>query len=144
MTTVDRANGRLVDHRVALGGTVDASRLAGRLGRWAHGDGTLTRRLAQAIASLIEGGELRPGDRLPAERALAGAIAVSRGTVVAAYGLLSEDELVERRQGSGTRVAGPIGAAAPVRERTARGEGLFSASPRGSTCCAPCRRCPSS
>lgn len=131
MTTVDRANERLVDHRVALGGTVEASRLAGRLGRWAHGDGTLTVRLAQAIAALIEGGELRPGDRLPAERALAGAIAVSRGTVVSAYGLLSDDELVERRQGSGTRVAGPIGAAVPSRERTARGEGLFSASPSG-------------
>lgn len=131
MTIVDRANERLVDHRVALGGTVEASRLAGRLGRWAHGDGTLTTRLAQAIAALIEGGELRAGDRLPAERALAGAIAVSRGTVVAAYGLLSDDELVERRQGSGTRVAGPVGAVAPVRERAARGEGLFSAAPSG-------------
>src|SRR5690349_633311 len=131
MTTAERANERLVDHRVALGGTVEASRLAGRLGRWAHGDGTLTVRLARAIAALIEGGELRPGDRLPAERALATAIAVSRGTVVAAYALLSEDELVERRQGSGTRVAGHIGAALPARERTARGEGLFSALPSG-------------
>ncbi len=131
MTTLDSANERLVDHRVALGGTVEASRLAARLGRWAHGDGTLTVRLAQAIAALIEGGELRPGDRLPAERALAGAISVSRGTVVAAYTLLSEDGLVERRQGSGTRVAGHLGVAPPVRERTARGEGLFSALPSG-------------
>lgn len=131
MTTVDSANERLVDHRVALGGSVDASRLAARLGRWAHGDGTLTVRLASAIGALIRGGELRPGDRLPAERALAGAIAVSRGTVVAAYAILSEDELVERRQGSGTRVAGHLGAALPARERTGRGEGLFSALPSG-------------
>ncbi|MDW4572132.1 PLP-dependent aminotransferase family protein [Microbacterium sp. M3] len=131
MTTVDRANERLVDHRVALGGTVEASRLAARLGRWAHGDGTLTVRLAATIGALIEGGELRPGDRLPAERALATAIAVSRGTVVAAYALLSEDELVERRQGSGTRVAGHIGPALPARERRAQGEGLFSALPSG-------------
>jgi DNA-binding transcriptional MocR family regulator len=131
MTTVHRANERLVDHRVALGGTVEASRLAGRLGRWTHGDGTLTVQLAQAISALIEGGELRPGDRLPAERALAGAVSVSRGTVVAAYALLSEEELVERRQGSGTRVAGHVGAALPARERTARGEGLFSALPSG-------------
>ncbi|GAA5209591.1 PLP-dependent aminotransferase family protein [Microbacterium kyungheense] len=131
MTTVDRANERLVDHRVALGGTVEATRLAARLGRWAHGDGTLSVRLAQAIAALVEGGELRPGDRLPAERGLAGAISVSRGTVVAAYALLAEDELVERRQGSGTRIAGHLGAAMPARERTARGEGLFSALPSG-------------
>jgi len=131
MTTVDRANERLVDHRVALGGTVEATRLAARLGRWAHGDGTLSVRLAQAIAALVEGGELRPGDRLPAERGLAGAISVSRGTVVAAYTLLAEDELVERRQGSGTRIAGHLVAAMPARERTARGEGLFSALPSG-------------
>ena len=131
MTIMDRANERLVDHRAALGGSVEASRLAGRLGRWAHGDGTLTVRLARAIAALIDGGELRPGDRLPAERNLATAIAVSRGTVVAAYGLLSEDGLVERRQGSGTRVAGHLAAALPARERTARGEGLFSALPSG-------------
>lgn len=131
MTTVDRANERLVDHRMALGGTVEASRLAARLGRWAHGDGTLTVRLAQAIAGLVQGGELRPGDRLPAERSLATAISVSRGTVVAAYALLAEDDLVERRQGSGTRVAGHVGAALPARERTARGEGLFSALPSG-------------
>ncbi|WP_106815213.1 aminotransferase-like domain-containing protein [Microbacterium timonense] len=131
MTSVHSANERLVDHRVALGATVEASRLAARLGRWAQGDGTLTVRLAAAIAALIRGGELRPGDRLPAERALAGAIAVSRGTVVAAYALLSEEELVERRQGSGTRVAGHLAAALPARERTARGEGLFSALPSG-------------
>ncbi|MFD4958343.1 PLP-dependent aminotransferase family protein [Microbacterium sp. NPDC058389] len=131
MTTVDRANERLVDHRVALGGTVEASRLAARLGRWAHGDGTLTVRLAEAIAALVEGGELRPGDRLPPERGLATAISVSRGTVVAAYALLAEDELVERRQGSGTRIAGHLGAAVPGRERTARGESLFSALPSG-------------
>ncbi|MGL4254830.1 MAG: PLP-dependent aminotransferase family protein [Microbacterium sp.] len=131
MTTAESANERLVDQRVALGGSVEASRLAARLGRWAHGEGTLTVRLAQGLAALIEGGELRSGDRLPAERTLAGAIAVSRGTVVAAYGLLSEDGLVERRQGSGTRVAGHVGAAIPSRERSARGEGLFSAAPSG-------------
>jgi DNA-binding transcriptional MocR family regulator len=131
MTTLDRANERLVDHRVALGGTVEASRLSARLGLWAHGDGTLTVRLAQSNAALIEGGELRPGDRLPAERSLASAISVSRGTVVAAYTLLSEDELVERRQGSGTRVAGHNGTAVGGRERTARGESLFSALPSG-------------
>jgi DNA-binding transcriptional MocR family regulator len=134
MTTVERSNERPVDHHaahigpVSRAGTVDAARLAARLGRWAHGEGTLAARLARAISALIAGGELRPGDRLPAERTLAGTIAVSRGTVVAAYGLLDDDELVERRQGSGTRVAGHL-AAAPAHDRVARGETLFSALP---------------
>ena len=42
-----------------------------RLGRWAHGDGALAARLSRGIADLIAGGELRPGDRLSAERAYA-------------------------------------------------------------------------
>ena len=66
MTVSERANVRLVDRQVDHSGVVDASRLAARLGRWANGEGTLTARLARAIAALIEGGELRPGDRLPA------------------------------------------------------------------------------
>ncbi len=107
---------------------VPSERLAARLGRWAQGDGTLAERLARAVAALIENGELRPGDRLPAERALAQAISVSRGTVVAAYGLLSEDGLVERRQGSGTSVAGSAPPAART-GRVRRSEALFSALP---------------
>lgn len=123
MSTTNSANQRLVDHRAA---TVDSTALAARLGRWAHGDGTLSARLAAGIRSLIDTGELRPGDRLPAERALAAAAAVSRGTVVAAYGELADRGAVERRQGSGTRIAGsPLSAPG----RGGRGEVLFSALP---------------
>ncbi|WP_435747794.1 PLP-dependent aminotransferase family protein [Microbacterium sp. PMB16] len=102
--------------------------LAARLGRWTHGDGTLAGRLARGIAGLVETGELRPGDRLPAERALATAGSVSRGTVVAAYADLAESGLVERRQGSGTRIAGSV-ASVPPAQRPGRGEALFSALP---------------
>lgn len=119
------ANWRPVDHRTA---TADSARLASRLGRWSHGDGTLSGRLAHGIAALVESGELHPGDRLPAERALASAAAVSRGTVVAAYAELCERGVIERRRGSGTRVAGstvPVANSA----RAARGETLFSALP---------------
>ena len=52
----------------------------------------------------------RPGLRLPAERVLAKELAVSRGTVVAAYQELRDEGLIESRRGSGTRVA--VGAAA--------------------------------
>ena len=109
-------------------GAVSSTALAARLGRWTHGDGTLAARLSRGIAALIAGGELRPGDRLPAERALAAAGAVSRGTVVAAYADLADGGLVERRQGSGTRIAGAA-ASAPSPSRPGRGEALFSALP---------------
>ncbi|WP_353113169.1 PLP-dependent aminotransferase family protein [Microbacterium sp.] len=124
MSVDDRANQRLVDHRTA---TVDSAALAARLGRWAHGDGTLAERLARGIRAMIDTGELRPGDRLPAERALAAETTVSRGTVVSAYAALAEGGAVERRQGSGTRIAGtPVSAAG---RRGGRGEALFSTLP---------------
>ncbi|MFB7249825.1 PLP-dependent aminotransferase family protein [Microbacterium sp. NPDC056234] len=123
MSAEDSANQRLVDHRTAI---VDSAALAARLGRWAQGDGTLSTRLALAIRALVATGELRPGDRLPAERTLAAATSVSRGTVVAAYADLAERGVVERRQGSGTRIAG-----SPVSRpgRAGRGEVLFSSLP---------------
>lgn len=136
MSTDDRANVRPVDHRsttdgsVALvrAGEVSSEGLSARLGRWTHGDGTLATRLSHGIAGLIVGGELRPGDRLPAERTFAAASSVSRGTVVAAYADLAENGLVERRQGSGTRIAGNAAPASPG-QRPGRGEALFSALP---------------
>ncbi|MUM77945.1 FCD domain-containing protein [Pseudodesulfovibrio sp. F-1] len=56
------------------------------------------------IKAMIDRGELRPGDRLPPERRLAGMFAVSRNTVREAIKALAEQELVESRQGAGTFV----------------------------------------
>ncbi|WP_231587693.1 PLP-dependent aminotransferase family protein [Microbacterium oxydans] len=136
MSTDHRANSVPVDHGSATNGAtmlvrsgeVSSDGLSIRLGRWTYGDGTLAARLSRGIADLIAGGELRPGDRLPAERALAGASSVSRGTVVAAYADLAERGLVDRRQGSGTRVAGAPAPSVSA-SRPGRGEALFSALP---------------
>jgi DNA-binding transcriptional MocR family regulator len=88
------------------------------LGDWTGGRGPLYRKLADELRSAIERGELPSGFRMPAERLLAGALSISRTTVVAAYNLLEEDKLLERRHGSGTRVlGGPTRVAA---ERQAR------------------------
>jgi DNA-binding transcriptional MocR family regulator len=76
------------------------------LGDWAVGLDPLFRLLARAMSRAIERGSLAPGERLPAERALADALSVSRGTAVAAYDQLVADGLVERLQGSGTFVIG--------------------------------------
>ena len=135
MNPQDSANARPVDHGSATdaasslvrAGEVSSAALSARLGRWTHGDGTLAARLSRGIEALIASGELRPGERLPAERALAAASSVSRGTVVTAYADLAERGLVERRQGSGTRIAGTAAAAAP--SRPGRGEALFAALP---------------
>ena len=136
MSIIDRANDRPVAQRSAGGvaplvrsGEVSAEVLAARLGRWTQGEGTLAARLSDGVAALISGGELRAGDRLPAERGFAAASAVSRGTVVAAYADLAERGLVDRRQGSGTRVAGVATPAIASAQRPGRGEALFSASP---------------
>ncbi len=54
------------------------------------------------MRTLIERGELRPGDRLPAERDLATHIGVSRPTVRAGLRALAAMGVVQSRHGSGT------------------------------------------
>ncbi|MFI5707574.1 PLP-dependent aminotransferase family protein [Kribbella sp. NPDC051620] len=90
--------------------------------------GGLYRRLADAIGALIGSAELPVGARLPAERPLAEALAVSRSTVVAAYDELRARGLVESRRGSGTTVAPAASkgrSRADKRMPTGYGESLF-------------------
>ena len=82
---------------------------------WSSGSGPLYRRLANALRTAISHGDLSTGDLLPPERVLARQLKISRSTVVAAYAMLTDEGVLERRQGSGTRVC-----SAPVR----RGVGL--------------------
>jgi DNA-binding transcriptional MocR family regulator len=74
------------------------------LADWAAGTGSLTARLGAALRKALEREDIPPGARLPSERALAEALAVSRTTIVAAYELLRQAGFVASRQGSGTRV----------------------------------------
>jgi DNA-binding transcriptional MocR family regulator len=80
--------------------------LAGILGRWSAGRGPIYVLLAARLRDLIVDEVLRPGTRLPPERALARTLAVGRNTVVAAYDVLRSEGRIERRRGSGTTVAG--------------------------------------
>ncbi|MEZ5098513.1 MAG: PLP-dependent aminotransferase family protein [Thermoleophilia bacterium] len=81
--------------------------LVGLLGAgWVDGVGPLYEKLAIALQGAIEDGRLPTGGFLPAERQLAEALFVSRGTVVAAYAALRDRGLVASRRGSGTRVSG--------------------------------------
>jgi DNA-binding transcriptional MocR family regulator len=75
---------------------------------WQRHAGPLYARLATALRRSIETGDLPAGRRLPPERVLASYLGLGRRTVARAYESLSEDGLVDRRQGAGTRVTGPL------------------------------------
>ena len=62
-------------------------------------------RLADAIATQIERGELTPGQIIPSEPYLMGTHGVSRGTVRAALRLLRDRGLVVTLPGKGSFVA---------------------------------------
>jgi GntR family transcriptional regulator/MocR family aminotransferase len=54
-----------------------------------HGDVPLYRQISEHIRTAIGVGQLRPGDRLPSTRDLAAQFGAARGTVDAAYAILS-------------------------------------------------------
>lgn len=56
---------------------------------------TLRRALERTLRTAIEGGELRPGVRLPSSRALAADLGVSRGVITDAYAQLAAQGFVE-------------------------------------------------
>lgn len=62
-------------------------------------------KVAGQIAELIESGELKSGDRLPAERTLAEKFKVSRSSVREAIKSLAQRNLVESRRGDGTYIS---------------------------------------
>lgn len=79
-------------------------RLLEILGEWSSDDGPLYEQLSSAVQHCIDQGDLRPGTKLPSERSLAAALAVSRTTVVAALRKLKADGYVDSARGSGTWV----------------------------------------
>lgn len=107
--------------KVDYGMIITSKKLIDALGPWSAGPGPLHRRLAEALRGAVARGDLAPGARLPAERVLAQALSLSRGTVVAAYEALRQEEVLQSRQGSGTfvplsnRPAGAADRTAPLR-----------------------------
>lgn len=88
------------------------------LGDPAHVALPLHARLQRAVRQLILDGVLDAGKPLPASRALAQSLGVSRDTVEAAYGQLHAQGFIERRVGSGSFVSArtrrPPGSGKPV------------------------------
>jgi GntR family transcriptional regulator len=63
-----------------------------------------SRRIAEAVRSLITSGELAPGDKLPSERELARRFGTARNTAREAIRLLTEEGLVTAQHGRGVFV----------------------------------------
>ncbi|MGJ7527050.1 PLP-dependent aminotransferase family protein [Variovorax sp. GB1P17] len=83
------------------------------------GSRDLLREVHRQLRSAILDGRLQPGARLPATRALALRLGVSRNTVLAAYDLLLSEGYLLARPGAGTYVADTLPQSR--RGRTARG-----------------------
>ncbi|MFC3225781.1 PLP-dependent aminotransferase family protein [Marinibaculum pumilum] len=84
-------------------GTADAV-LAG-IGLDRDAAGPLYRQLTAQLRGLIEGGRLPAGTRLPASRALAEGLGISRTTALQAIDQLAAEGYLEGRRGAGTFVA---------------------------------------
>ncbi|MDR2326015.1 MAG: PLP-dependent aminotransferase family protein [Acidovorax sp.] len=83
---------------------IAVARISRLIAGWQGLPGTLPQQLGSALGRLVAARELPVGALLPSERALAAALGLSRGTVVAAYGLLRDAQLVASQQGSGYRI----------------------------------------
>ncbi|MDI3405785.1 MocR-like pyridoxine biosynthesis transcription factor PdxR [Streptomyces cavernicola] len=75
----------------------------------------LQQQVCDQVTALVRSGQLRAGDPLPASRELAQQLAVSRTVITRAYELLRAHGILTARRGSGTRIAGLAGSAAPPR-----------------------------
>ena len=62
------------------------------------------RQIVEQVILQIKNGTLKPGDRLPTERELASRLQVARGTVQKAYRELSDNNVIEMIQGSGSYI----------------------------------------
>jgi DNA-binding transcriptional MocR family regulator len=77
------------------------------LGGWRQEPGPLAQVLAAAVRDAVVDGRIPVGTRLPSERALASALEISRGTVVAALAVLRDAGWLRSRQGSGSAIRLP-------------------------------------
>jgi GntR family transcriptional regulator / MocR family aminotransferase len=92
------------------------------------GDGPLFRQLYRALRQGIVNGTVPAGTRLPATRALAVELSVSRTTVLLAYEQLAAEGYLDGRRGSGSYVQA-VDAVAPARRKAVAPTRLESVTP---------------
>jgi DNA-binding transcriptional MocR family regulator len=77
-------------------------------------DDALYLRLALAMTDLIQSNTLPDGTVLPSQRSLAEALGIARGTVTRVYEKLAAEELIEARQGAGSRIRRRVAIGSPA------------------------------
>ncbi|WP_433514147.1 PLP-dependent aminotransferase family protein [Nonomuraea sp. CA-143628] len=101
---------------------IGEQQLARALRSWRGTGEPLSTALARAVREALLDGRIRAGSELPAERRLAAALGVSRGTVTAALAGLRETGWVHTRHGSGSLVRLPPAVAERVAPLSASGD----------------------
>ncbi len=91
--------------------------------------------LRDQIRALVHGGDLRPGERIPASRELATQLGVHRTTVANAYAELESEGLISGHVGRGTFIRGES-----VRQKNFRGSAPDFRRRRPAVGIAVCRR----
>ncbi|QKJ19044.1 GntR family transcriptional regulator [Microbacterium hominis] len=81
---------------------------------------SLFAQVAASIRSDAASGRLRPGDRLPAAREVAGALGINVHTVLHAYQELRDEGLLDMRRGRGAVVTDAAGDLASLRDQVAQ------------------------
>jgi len=66
--------------------------------------GPIYEQIGRNVREMLARGDLRPGEKLPSARDLAGTLSVNPNTIVHAYGELEGWEIIEKRRGLGTFV----------------------------------------
>lgn len=94
----------MIDKGIVHKGAARASAKRGMVLARGH-DIPLYRQVYDHFRAAIEAGQLRPGDRLPSARRLAEQFATARGTVDAAYGMLTGEGYIVSRGPAGTIVS---------------------------------------
>jgi GntR family transcriptional regulator len=64
--------------------------------------GPIFEQIGKDVRRMLARGDLRPGERLPSARDLAGTLSVNPNTIVHAYALLEAEGIIEKRRGLGT------------------------------------------
>jgi GntR family transcriptional repressor for pyruvate dehydrogenase complex len=98
------------------------------LGPIARTPGSVSENVLLHLQRLIVTGRLPPGTRLAPERMLAAELEVSRSALREALSRLEATGLIERRQGSGTRVAGGVPLTSTLAGYLERDPAAFAAS----------------
>src|SRR6202021_3401730 len=74
----------------------------------------LYRQIYDRFRGAIDGGSLKPGARIPSARALTRELGLARGTIEAAYSLLSAEGYIQPRAQAGTIVTPGLKLRMPV------------------------------